>query len=88
MVRFRTGAVDRLVWLEFARCNASEIVIQRDTCPQTWVVVLFPLLGQFPPAHASVWLGGPRRRRMQSTQQIESQNSYNYRHELDTAHSG
>ena len=48
-------------------------------CPQTWVVVLFPQLGQFPPAHASVRQGEARRKRMQSTKRTGSENKYNFR---------
>ena len=44
-----------------------------STCPQKWVVVLFPRLGQFPPVRASVRLGEARRKRMQLTMQLESE---------------
>ena len=42
-------------------------------CPQKWVVVLFPQLGQFPPARAFVRLDEARCKRMQLTKQTESE---------------
>ena len=50
-------------------------------CPQKWAVVPFPRLGQFPPARASVRLGGARRKRTQSTKQTESEKKSNSRNE-------
>ena len=51
-------------------------------CPQMWVVALFPRLGQFPLARASVRRGGARRKRTQSTKQTESGNKTDSRNEL------